>query len=220
MNEEVSSSLQDSIGSELERILPADLPGRARVVAGCARYGAALLVANQQLNLTAHRSPHDLAHKAFLDSLLPWTLFADTGSVLDLGTGGGFPGLPLALVYPEASFFLVDSVGKKARRVEELLRVLALPNVEVTAERGEAFLARQPVDVVVARAVARPLRLLEVLKRVHRQARVVRLYRGPRYREEMEEATEIAARLGRRAELRASYLLPGGDERHIIDYRF
>ena len=74
------------------------------------------------------------------------------GSVLDLGTGGGFPGIPLAIRYPEAHFTLCDSVGKKTLVASAVARALSLENVEVVNARAESL--GRPFDYVVSRAVA------------------------------------------------------------------
>lgn len=78
--------------------------------------------------------------------------FVDGSSILDIGTGGGFPGIPLAIMFPEVQFHLVDSIGKKIKVVEEVRDGLQLTNVQVTNARAETILGYY--DFVVSRAVA------------------------------------------------------------------
>ncbi|MBQ9893540.1 MAG: 16S rRNA (guanine(527)-N(7))-methyltransferase RsmG [Bacteroidales bacterium] len=102
--------------------------------------------------LYSHHVLHSLAIARYL-SYNPelYSSFASS-SVLDLGTGGGFPGIPLAILFPDASFTLCDSVGKKTLVASEVARALGLSNVKVVNARGESLPAR--FDYVVSRAVA------------------------------------------------------------------
>jgi len=107
---------------------------------------------NRTYNLTAIRKREDMLTHHLLDSL---SINADLhgDSVADVGTGAGFPGLPLALVNPERRFTLIDSNGKKIRFVQHAARELGLDNVEALHERVESLKPR-PFDTVVARAFA------------------------------------------------------------------
>ncbi len=103
-------------------------------------------------NLYSHHVLHSLAIGRYLSEVPGlWDSFA-SGSILDLGTGGGFPGIPLAILFPEASFVLCDSVGKKTIVASAVSRALGLENVEVVNARAES-LGRE-FDYVVSRAVA------------------------------------------------------------------
>ena len=124
------------------------------------RQAAMLLVLVRELvdwsarfNLTAIREPADIVRKHLLDSLsvLPHL----TGSsVADVGTGAGFPGLPLAIASPQRRFTLIESTGKKVRFVEHAAGSLGLANVTVVNARAEAFKPTQRFDCVVARALS------------------------------------------------------------------
>ena len=108
---------------------------------------------NQKFNLTAITEPTAMVRKHLLDSLTvqPWI----TGPfVTDVGTGAGFPGLPLAIVNPRLRFTLIDSVAKKARFVELVARTLGLKEVEVVCSRAETLKPAQRATTVVSRALS------------------------------------------------------------------
>ena len=108
---------------------------------------------NQAFNLTAVRDPVDMVTKHVLDSLSAQPFLTGT-SVLDVGTGAGFPGLPLAIVEPRRHFTLLDSGGKKIRFVRHAVGELALDNVSVEHIRAETFTPADLYDSVISRAFA------------------------------------------------------------------
>lgn len=108
---------------------------------------------NRAYNLTAIRDPEDAFTHHLLDSL---SIHAELrgGRVADVGTGAGFPGLPLAIANPHRHFTLIDSNGKKIRFVRHAIRELGIGNVAVLQMRVEACVPEAPFDSVVARAFA------------------------------------------------------------------
>jgi len=123
-----------------------------------------LLEVNRQFNLTAITDPETAWIRHLLDSLTLLSHLGDAKTVLDVGSGGGLPALPLAIARPDLAFTLVESTGKKALFLEETARSLGLDNVTVVRARAEAAgspgsALREAHDVVTARAVA-PLRVL------------------------------------------------------------
>jgi len=151
------------------------LPLDAEQLAAFERYAERLLAANQRVNLTAIVDPAAVETRHFLDSLtcaLP--LLARWGSpeaipalrCVDVGSGGGFPALPLKLALPQLRCTLVESTAKKARFLEDLVAELGLDGVEVCAERAETLgqqaAHREAYDLALARALAPLPTLLEL----------------------------------------------------------
>jgi len=115
---------------------------------------------NTRFNLTAIRDPHEIHIKHFLDSLTCWMALRESPGdrLIDVGTGAGFPGIPIKIVYPKMQLTLVESVGKKADFCRHVVNILDLHGVEVVQERAEVLgqnpSYREQYDWAVARAVA------------------------------------------------------------------
>jgi 16S rRNA (guanine527-N7)-methyltransferase len=111
-----------------------------------------LLDWNTRVNLTAITDPAEVVDKHLLDSLavLPYMKGLQ---VADVGTGAGFPGLPLAIADLDRRYTLIESTGKKATFVRHVAAVLNLPNVDVVQGRAETLRPRKPFDTVIARAL-------------------------------------------------------------------
>src|SRR5262249_33657345 len=136
-------------------------------------------------------------------------------SVLDLGSGGGFPGVPLALRFPDACVTLADSIGKKAAVLETLVREIPLPNAVVYAGRGEDLLVTKTFDVVIAQAVASTRELLALLAPRQGAFRELALMKGRSW--ELESSLEEEKSLGfRRASVRPIPSPKGTSERFLL----
>lgn len=127
------------------------------------QYFALLEEWNQKMNLTAITKEEEVWEKHFYDSIVP---FLDTKfqTLADVGSGAGFPGIPLAIMYPDRQFTLIEPLKKRCRFLEEVKSQLGLSNVTIVNERAEDFAKahRNSFDVVSARAVARLSILLEL----------------------------------------------------------
>jgi len=108
---------------------------------------------NRAYNLTAIRDPQAMVPLHVLDSLALVPYLRDIRTLADLGTGPGLPGIPLALALPSLQVTLVESNGKKARFLREVVRTLQLTNAEVVEARAEHVKARAPSDAITARAL-------------------------------------------------------------------
>ena len=117
------------------------------------RLALALRERNQVVNLTAIDDLPAIRALHMLDSLSVAPHLADARRVLDVGTGGGFPGLPLAIACPDIDFTLIDGTQKKIRFVAEMIETLALANATALAQRAEDYRPPAPFDVIVIRAV-------------------------------------------------------------------
>jgi 16S rRNA (guanine527-N7)-methyltransferase len=123
-------------------------------------YAAALSQWNRVFNLTNIDSPQDILSHHFLDSLAvhPYV----TGQrVIDVGTGAGFPGIPLAIIFPDKDITLLDSNGKKGRFLQQMKHDLNLPNCQVEIARVEQFNPAEPFDVILSRAFSQLSNMLQ-----------------------------------------------------------
>lgn len=116
-------------------------------------YLAMLVKWNKAYNLTAVRDPGEMVTRHLLDSLAV-VPHLEGGRIIDVGTGAGLPGIPLAIVFPEREFTLLDSNGKKTRFLVQARAELGLENVTVVHARVEAFESDQRFDCVITRAFA------------------------------------------------------------------
>ena len=126
-------------------------------------YAGALIEANASVNLISRKDQENLwgSHILHALALLAVVRFPSGARVMDLGTGGGLPGIPLAICCPDLQFDLVDSVQKKARAVDSFVDRLALSNVKVIAGRAEELKKEKGYQIVIARAVAPLVNLLK-----------------------------------------------------------
>ena len=126
------------------------------------RYFQELVEGNKRINLTSITDPRQVQTKHFLDSLAVSLVVPEevltTGRLVDVGSGAGFPGLPLKIMWPGLRVTLVESVGKKAGFLRHLVDTLGLDDVTVCSQRAESLAhepgAREAFDVVLSRAVA------------------------------------------------------------------
>lgn len=165
----------------------------------------ALQQANQQLNLTRITAPEDFWEKHLWDSLQgvgAWLMDCSPSSqrVIDIGTGGGFPGLPVALVFPQWSITLLDATRKKIATLRELYQALELSNVVAQAERVEALGhqldQRETYDLALLRAIAGANTSAEYALPLLKLGGQAVLYRGQWSTAEEASLTAILPRLG------------------------
>ena len=117
------------------------------------RYAQMLRERNEHVNLTSIVSPEGILTLHMLDSLSVVPHLGDAGRIVDIGTGGGFPGVPLAVACPQRVFTLIDGTQKKIRFVAESIAALDIRNANAVAARAESFPGEKNFDVAVVRAV-------------------------------------------------------------------
>jgi len=127
------------------------LPQDQRITAQLLHYHALLHKWNQAFNLTAVRDPREMIDRHLIDSLLLLD-YVEEGRLLDMGTGAGLPGIPLAIYLPQSQFVLLDSNGKKIRFVRQVVLELGLQNVRPIQTRLEAYQPTVAFDMLISRA--------------------------------------------------------------------
>ena len=120
---------------------------------------------NSKINVISRKDIHNLYEHHVLHSLGIAKLinFRPDTNIMDLGTGGGFPGIPLAILFPEANFHLVDSIGKKVRVAQEVATAIGLKNVRFSHARAEEI--KDKYDFVVTRAVMSMVDLIKISRK-------------------------------------------------------
>ena len=150
-----------------------------------AKYLELLLEANKNINLTGITQPKEAVIKHTLDSLSVSNAVEGT-KVIDIGSGGGTPGIPLAIANPDKQFYLVDSVLKKTIFLKEAIETLKLNNVEVICERGENI-KNLSADTVVSRAFGSLNYLIDASKHMVSKKGLFLAMKGKIKKEEISE---------------------------------
>ena len=185
------------------------------------KYYELLVEWNEKINLTAITQEDDVAVKHFLDSLNAAKGIVEDGmSVIDVGTGAGFPGLPVKIANPGISLTLVDSLNKRIGFLNEVISSLGLKDVETVHSRAEDLGInkdyREKYDVCVSRAVANLTTLCELCLPFVKVGGLFVSLKGPKAEEEAEEAKRAIELLGGSLKDIKSYDLSDTDLNHNI----
>ena len=211
----------DTLAREAQALFNLQLTGRQ--IAALSMYEKELLEWNHKFNLTAIRDVDSIRTKHFLDSfsaILAWKA-SPPGQLIDVGTGAGFPGIPLKILYPTLKLTLVESVGKKAMFCQHVVRVLGLEQVEVIQARaedlGQNLQHRERYDWAVARAVANLKVLSEYLLPLIKIGGSMLAQKGESGPAEAQSAEEAMKLLGGKLKQLIPVHLPGvADDRYLV----
>jgi 16S rRNA (guanine527-N7)-methyltransferase len=175
---------------------------------------------NQSFNLTAHQSIEMIREKGIYDSLcFPISQWQGKGRLLDLGSGAGFPGVPLNIIYPQFSMTLLEPTQKKAAFLTELIASLQLKNLQVISQRAEVLARSEgfvPFDLVVARAVAPLPILLELMIPLLKVGGQALVYKGKEYLSEIALSKHALSVLGASIKEVKTHRLPTEHEQRSL----
>jgi len=180
-----------------------------------------LLEWNEKINLTAITAPNEVILKHFVDSITINKYIEDKNTIMDIGTGAGFPGIPLKIINKDKKFILVDSLNKRINFLNEVSEKLNLENIECIHSRAEELAVninyREKSDIVTSRAVARLATLLEYMFPFVKVGGKCICMKGANIKEELEEAKKAIEVLGGEIEEVEKFYLPDTDmERNIV----
>lgn len=181
-------------------------------------FGEAVVKQNEVMNLTAITQPEQVAKLHLLDSLtVAKTVELDGKTLIDVGCGAGFPGVPLKIACPGCRVTLLDSLGKRMNWLGEILPQLGV-EAECVTGRAEEIAAqrRESYDYATSRAVARLNILLELTAPFVKVGGAVVAMKGAAAREELDEAKNAIAKLGLKLETVAQYPIDGADHSVIV----
>ncbi len=185
-------------------------------------YMSSLIECNKLYNLTAITEPNDVAVKHFLDSVqgekfIPWG-----ASVVDVGSGAGFPALPLKLIRQDISITMMDSVGKKVDFLTQMIAKLGLSGataIHMRAEEAARGAMRESFDVAIYRAVGGLNGLLEYTTPLIKVGGVFVAYKGANAAEELEQAKYAIPKLSMKLEDTMEFKLAEQYERTIYSFK-
>ena len=184
------------------------------------RYYELLVETNKVMNLTAITEPEEVAVKHMVDSLLAYEDGMQGKTLVDVGTGAGFPGVPLKIYRPSLKVTLVDSLGKRLRFLQQLIDELGLKGIRCehlrAEDAGRSKKHREQYDYVTARAVARLSVLSEYCLPLAKKGGQFIALKGSRFAEEIEEGEAAVKILGGKIISAEPVKLPGLDDGRAI----
>ncbi len=174
-------------------LLENDLPSSDNILKKFKQYINLLMESPH--NVTSIKNPNEIIIKHFIDSLFLlkfYRNFTKNKKIIDIGTGAGFPGVPLKILFPEIELYLVESVGKKVEFLKVLIDNLDISGIIIINERAEILVHksdfREQFDIVLSRAVANLSTLLEITSPFAKVGKTIVAYKGKKVREELRSA--------------------------------
>ncbi|MBP3255433.1 MAG: 16S rRNA (guanine(527)-N(7))-methyltransferase RsmG [Clostridia bacterium] len=181
-------------------------------------YMSLLLEWNEKINLTAITEPNEVILKHFVDSLTIFKYVEDNTKLIDVGTGAGFPGIPISILKENSKITLLDSLNKRISFLNEVVEELDLKNIETIHSRVEDFgnKERERFDIATSRAVAALNVLIEYLLPLVRVGGKCICMKGSNAEEEIQDAKKAIKILGGEIEKIEEIELPGSDIKRTI----
>ena len=187
------------------------------------RYHELLMDWNTRMDLTAVTEEGEMIDRHYVDSLMALTvpgLIPAAGRLIDVGTGAGFPGMPIAIACPDVQVTLMDAQQKRLNFLDAVIRDLGLTNVTLVHARAEDGARqadmREQFDLAVARAVAPLSVLAEYLLPFVKVGGLALCWKGPALEEEIESGRKAAFLVGGKAEAAIPVAIPGRDWQHQL----
>lgn len=178
-----------------------------------------LIQENEKFNLTAITQPKEVVIKHFIDSILPLKEIPQNARVIDVGTGAGFPGVPLKIMRNDIEIVLLDSLQKRVKFLEEVKKILSLDKTTCVHARAEDYIKaqREKFDVAISRAVASTPTLCEYLLPYVKVGGVAVMYKGAKAEEELIEGQKAIKELGGKLDKKIKFVLQEVEsERNIV----
>lgn len=179
------------------------------------KYLQLLLKWNQKINLTAIRNPEKIIELHFLDSLAALPYLPSSGSLLDFGSGAGFPGIPLKIAGPDIELALAESVRKKCAFLREVVRTLDLKGVTVFDERVTSGSPIGPFDLIVSRGTSPVADLCNLLLPHLNDTGKIMIWKGKDISSELSDAMEVLDQ-NRRIVEQIPYRLPVSGRENVL----
>jgi 16S rRNA (guanine527-N7)-methyltransferase len=186
-------------------------------------YMKELIEWNEKINVTAITDEKMFIVKHYIDSLTVSKYLEHSKKIIDIGTGGGFPGIPLKIINKEKEFTLIDSVNKKLNVIREISKNIKLEKLEIIHTRAEDLAQkndyREKYDIATTRAVSNFTTIIEYMLPFVKVNGIAICMKGPNYKDELEEAKKAIEILGGKIEKIDSYNLGKDNERNNIIIR-
>lgn len=184
------------------------------------KYMKEIIEWNDKINVTAITDEKEFIRKHFIDSLTISKYIEDGEKVVDIGTGAGFPGIPLKILNDNSKITLIDSVNKKLNVIRDITKDMELPNLEIIHTRAEDLanneLYRESFDIATTRAVSNFTTIMEYMLPFVKVGGRAICMKGPNFKEELENAQKAIETLGGSVESLETQVVSGDFERNVI----
>ena len=175
---------------------------------------------NEKINVTAIKDEKDFIYKHYIDSLLINEFIKDKAKVIDIGTGGGFPGIPVKIANESISITLIDSVNKKLNVIRESIKNLHINNVEIIHTRAEDLYKKkdyfEQYDIATTRAVSNFKNIAIYMLPFLKKGGIAICMKGPNYKEDLDESMNEIKKYGGEVSDIKNYNINTEYERNII----